>query len=83
MIKKKYTIILSLLGLFIAFTVLLIPFVSKYLVNEALLISEDNNRGFNNLILYIILISISVLLAIIAHIVYNFLYSKFYLDSEL
>ena len=83
MIKKKYTIILSLLGLFIAFTVLLIPFVSKYLVNEALLISEDSNRGFNNLILYIILISISVLLAIIAHIVYNFLYSKFYLDSEL
>ena len=82
MIKKKYTIILSILGLFIAVFVLLVPLLSKYLVNEALAISNDNSIGYQKLILYIILISVSVILAIILHIANNFIYSKFYLDNE-
>ncbi len=82
MIKKKYTIILSILGLFVAVFVLLVPLLSKYLVNEALEISNDNSIGYQKLILYIILISVSVIIAIILHIANNFIYSKFYLDNE-
>jgi hypothetical protein len=44
MIKKKYSIILAIIGLLFTITVLAIPFISKYLVDEAINIAKyDTN----------------------------------------
>ncbi len=82
MVKKKYPIILSIIGLIFTILVLLIPFFTKYLVNEAITVSNMENKVFDNLIKYIIIIISLTILAIIVKIFDNFLYSIFYINEE-
>ena len=81
MIKKKYSIILATIGLLFTMTVLAIPFISKYLVDEAINIAKYDSN-YDKLITYIIIISILTLLAVIIKIIDYFLYSRFYVSLE-
>ena len=82
MVKKKYPIILSIIGLIFTILVLLIPFFTKYLVNEAINVSNMENKVFDNLIKYIIIIISLTIVAIIVKIFDNFLFSIFYINEE-
>ncbi len=81
MIKKKYSIILAIIGLLFTSVVLAIPFISKYLVDEAINIA-NNDTNYYKLVTYIIIISILTLLAVIIKIIDYFLYSHFYVTLE-
>ncbi len=82
MIKKRYTVILIIISVLFSLLVLVVPFLTKYLIDEAINLSNDASLGYDKLILYIILISIFTLLAIAVKIVDNILYSKFFVDLE-
>lgn len=81
MIKKRYPIILSTIGLLFTVVALSIPFISKYLVDEAISIA-NNNSNYDKLILFIILISIFTISAVLIKIIEYFLYSRFYVNLE-
>ena len=79
MISKKYPIILSAIGLLFTAIVLAIPFLTKYLIDEAIALSTIDNKTYDKLIFYIVLISSLTLLAVIVRIFDNFLYSQTFL----
>ena len=83
--KKKYTIILSIIGILQIIFLVLVPLFSKFLVDEAEILAKTNNKDYTKLIIYIISIFSTVILAIIFKIIYNQLYSVFSLrrDKEL
>ena len=82
MISKKYPIILSAVGLIFTAIVLAIPFLTKYLIDEAIALSNMDNKFYDKLIFYIILISSLTILAVIIRIIDNFLYSRFQINLE-
>jgi len=82
MISKKYPLILSAIGLLFTAIVLAIPFLTKYLIDEAILLSNSDIKNYNMLILYISLIAGLTILAVIVKIIDNFLYSSFQINLE-
>ena len=82
MISKKYPIILSAIGLIFTAIVLAIPFLTKYLIDEAIALSTIDNKTYDKLIFYIVLISSLTLLAVIVRIFDNFLYSHYQINLE-
>ena len=81
MIKKRYTAILIILSVIFSLLVLVVPFLTKYLIDEAINLS-NNGGSYDKLIMYIIIISIFTLLAIIVKIIDNILFSRFYINLE-
>ena len=82
MISKKYPIILSAIGLLFTAIVLAIPFLTKYLIDEAIALSTIDNKTYDKLIFYIVLISSLTLLAVIVRVFDNFLYSHYQISLE-
>ena len=82
MISKKYPIILSAIGLIFTAIVLAIPFLTKYLIDEAIALSTIDNKTYDKLIFYIVLISSLTLLAVIVRVFDNFLYSHYQINLE-
>ena len=65
MIKRRYTTILIIVSTIFSLLVLVVPFLTKYLIDEAINLSNDPNLGYDKLILYIILISFFTLLSVL------------------
>lgn len=82
MIKKRYSIILSIIASIQSILLLIVPFFSKYLVDEAISLSKSSDKDYDKLILYISVISSVIVLSIIVRIIYNLLYNKFDLKLE-
>ena len=82
MISKKYPIILSAIGLLFTAIVLAIPFLTKYLIDEAIALSTIDNKTYDKLIFYIVLISSLTVLAVIVRVFDNFLYSHYQISLE-
>ncbi len=80
--KKKYTIILSMLSFFNALIFLMLPYVAKFIVDEANLIYKDSNASYDKLNKYIIIMIVFGILSFILRIIYNLLYSKFDLKLQ-
>ena len=83
MIKKRYSIILIVVGVIFSLLVLVVPFLTKYLIDEAINLSSGDTSNYDKLIQYIVLITIFTLLSISFKILENILYSKFYLKLEM
>lgn len=80
--NKKYTILLSIIGVLqIAFT-LTIPLLSKYLIEKALNNNDDKIFGFDSLYVLITMMFIFLILMIICKITYNLCYSSFLTKRE-
>ena len=82
MISKKYPIILSAVGLLFTAIVLAIPFLTKYLIDEAIALSTLADKNYDKLIFYIVLISCLTLLAVVVRVIDNFLYSSFQINLD-
>jgi len=82
MIKRRYTTILIIVSTIFSLLVLVVPFLTKYLIDEAINLSNSVNKVYDKLILYIVLICIFTLLAVIVKIIDNVLYSRFYINLE-
>ena len=82
MIKKRYSVILCTIGLVFTLVALAIPFLTKYLIDEAINLSNVINKDYSNLIFYIVLISILTLVAVVIKIMDNFIFSHFQINLE-
>ena len=82
MIKKRYSVILSTIGLIFTIVTLSIPFLTKYLIDEAINLSKLDVKDYTNLIFYIVLISSLTIAAVIIKIIDNFLFSHFDINLE-
>ena len=82
MIKKRYSIILIIIGIIFSLLSLVVPFLTKYLIDEAVNLSNETIKDYDKLIFFIIIIVIFTILAISVKILDNILYSKFYLKLE-
>ena len=82
MIKKRYTVILIIIAIIYSLLVLVVPFLTKYLIDEAINLSNNSNLGYDKLILYIILISIFTLLSVLIRVIDNICFSRFFVNQE-
>lgn len=73
---------LSISGFCFSLAVLVVPFLSKYLIDEALNINNGKVNSYDRLIMLIIFISIFTLVSIILKVIDLFLYSRFYIKLE-
>ena len=64
MIKKRYSIILIIIGIIFSLLSLVVPFLTKYLIDEAVNLSNETIKEYDKLIFFIIIIVIFTILAI-------------------
>lgn len=80
--KKKYTIILSMLAVLNASIFLILPYIAKFIVDEANSIYKNANASYDKLNKYIIIMIVFGVLSFILRLLYNLLYSKFDLKLQ-
>ena len=80
--KKKYTIILSMLAVINASIFLILPYIAKFIVDEANSIYKDSSASYDKLNKYIIIMIVFGVLSFILRLLYNLLYSKFDLKLQ-
>ena len=80
--NKKYTIILSFIACLNAISLLILPYLAKYLVDCAEKIIKDSSVDYNDFNKYLILMIVFGLVTIVLRFIYNFTYSHFDLKMQ-